>query len=262
MCFKNKSNPITPVNKRALLFAINDYTGSNNDLRGCVNDQIDVIKKLNKEFPGFDIRAFKDSEVTKKKFISEIESSISLLKSGATVILLMDCCFSGTITRFLNSPKHPTKNRFFDPQLPPRPVVNKILSQSTYDKNNWIVISGCGEKQTSADAYINKRYNGAFTYYALKALTPDMSYLQWFNKIREYLPSAQFEQSPELEGSSILLNRVVFSGEVLLIHNSSHGTYTYDTHGDEEDGQDEAVYLYDGPIIDDDIHKLLDKIPT
>jgi len=74
MCWKKKP-PIIPItgDKVALLFAINDYMGSQNDLSGCLNDIDDVEKKLNSEFPGFQIRKFKDSQVTTQRFISEIE---------------------------------------------------------------------------------------------------------------------------------------------------------------------------------------------
>ena len=78
MCWKKKP-PVIPItgNKVALLFAINDYLGKDNDLKGCLNDIDDVEKKLNSEFPGFQIRKFKDSEVTTYRFISEIESVLN-----------------------------------------------------------------------------------------------------------------------------------------------------------------------------------------
>jgi hypothetical protein len=260
MClFKKKI--MKPTNRRALLFAINDYPGSENDLNGCINDINDLEKKLNKDFPGFNIIKYKDSEVTVDRFISTLSNAISVLKPGVTVLCLMDCCFSGSITRFINSPEHPTKNRFIDLGLPPREVNNKILSQVNYDKNNWIVISASKEDETSADAYIQGRYNGAFSYFAIKTLVPGITYRQWFDKIRENLPSRNFSQTPTLEGPNNLLDKVVFTGDVLIIAYSGHGTYTYDPHNDELDGQDEAIYLSDGPLIDDDIHLILDKIP-
>jgi hypothetical protein len=78
MCFRKKPTPITG-NKVALLFGINNYIGNQNDLDGCLNDVDDVEKKLKAEFPGFQIRKFKDSEVTTQKFISEIENAIKTI---------------------------------------------------------------------------------------------------------------------------------------------------------------------------------------
>jgi len=260
MCFRKwfhrpDPEPVQPVNKRALLFAINNYPGTQNDLNGCINDQTDVEKMLNTSFPGFTISKFKDSQVTTKCFKDQIRQAIAVLRpgdillvhysghgtytydksgdeadgydeavylfdgmvidddignalenipDGAIVVLLFDSCFSGTVTR------NPVKNRFVDPGLPPRPHKRVRFNK---DAMNYIVFSGCGEHQTSADAYINGRYNGAFTFYALKTLSPGITYQQWIDNIHKYLPSVKnrFDQNPTLEGNSILLNRKVFT---------------------------------------------------
>jgi len=258
MCFKrwfHKPDPVPtePANKRILLFAINDYPGSANDLSGCLNDIDDVEKMLNAAFPGFNILKFKDSQVTRKAFIDNITSAISLLRpgdelavwysghgtytydkngdeqdgydeavylydgmvidddigaalknipDGATVLLCFDSCFSGTVTR------NPHKNRFIDPGLPRREKKRVRFNKA---EMNYIVISGCGEHQTSADAYIDGRYNGAFTYFALKTLAPGITYNQWIGRIHQYLPSKDFDQNPTIEGNSILLNKKVFT---------------------------------------------------
>ena len=38
------------------------------------------------------------------------------------------------------------------------------------DKIKMLMISGCRDSQTSADAYINKKYQGALTFHLLKVL--------------------------------------------------------------------------------------------
>jgi hypothetical protein len=38
-----------------------------------------------------------------------------------------------------------------------------------------------------------------------------MTYQVWFNKIREFLPSRDFDQAPTLEGSSELINKQVLT---------------------------------------------------
>jgi hypothetical protein len=43
------------------------------------------------------------------------------------------------------------------------------------------------------------------------------------------------------------------TGDVLVFSYSGHGTQVKDISGDEPDGYDEALYLYDGTLIDDDI---------
>ena len=50
------------------------------------------------------------------------------------------------------------------------------------------------------------------------------------------------------------------SGDVLVITYSGHGTQVYDNSGDETDGYDEALYLYDGVFTDDEMRSILDTI--
>jgi hypothetical protein len=259
-------DPIPVSKKRALLFAINNYPGTGNDLNGCLNDQRDVANKLEELYPGqFDIKKFSDSEVTTYCYETEVEKAIAQLSPGALVIIFADSCFSGTITKFFNDNPHPTKSRFLkNPELPQRLLVNRRFAIMKNEPVKWLTFATCQENQTSADAYINGEYHGAGTYYAfLKALQPDMTYRQWGDAVGRYLPNITFgyDQDPYIEGPSELLDRIVFTGEVLLIHNSSHGTQTHDSNGDESDGYDEALYLYNGIVTDDEINELLQKIP-
>lgn len=49
-------------------------------------------------------------------------------------------------------------------------------------------------------------------------------------------------------------------GDVLVITYSGHGTQVVDSSGDEEDGYDEALYLYDGIFTDDTMRNVLSEI--
>lgn len=89
MCWKRKP-PITPItgNKVALLFGINNYPGSQNDLNGCLNDIADVEKKLNEVYPGeWVIKKFADSEVTKNNFRNTIKNQIVSMTSGQLLLI-------------------------------------------------------------------------------------------------------------------------------------------------------------------------------
>lgn len=269
MCLKKilewfkPNTPTTPVpdpstgnKKTALLFAINNYPGTGNDLRGCINDQLNVISKLDKQFPGFVIKAFTDEQVTRSVFISEVVYAISALNpgdvllihysghgtqvydrsgdeedgydealylydgvvidddigkslksipDGATVVLMFDSCFSGTITRLAGNKK--SKIKFV--QTEGLLLRKKKRIRIPKEDMKWVVFSGCEEDQTSADAYIGGSYNGAFTYYAVKTLIPDITYNDWLVKIKNYLPSTTFKQIPTLEGNISLFNNVV-----------------------------------------------------
>jgi hypothetical protein len=254
MCFKKK--PVSPVfgEKTFLGFGINKY-GGGNDLNGCVNDINDAEKKLISLFPEIQTAKFLDKEAKKDTFRFMLASAIEALPKDGTVVLITDCCFSGSITKSMVIKK---KARFKPSGILPN--MGKIKRLAKSDTAKWVTISGCGERQTSADALINGRYNGAFTYVALNLLKKGMTYRQWFDKIREQLPSATFEQAPTIEGFEYLVSRVVGDGPTLIVWYSGHGTYVKDRSGDEADGYDEALCLYDGNLVDDDLNYILRTI--
>ena len=238
-----------------LSFAINNYRGADNDLRGCLNDQQDFAEKLRSLFPNISLKLVQDEDCKKTRFVSEIRASFVAMPTGVLIIqysghgtyvkdvhgddedgfdeglyfrdgvliddninalmeekpagllvvFLFDSCFSDTVTRRIDDYK---KGRFLASEIMPEQYnVKKKFNSAPV---NWIAFSGCGEHQTSADAYIDGRYNGAFTFYAVKTLQKGLTYKQWYSKIREHLPSTEFDQIPGLDGPEELLNRIVF----------------------------------------------------
>jgi hypothetical protein len=75
----------------------------------------------------------------------------------------------------------------------------------------WVVFSGCGETQTSADAFINNRYNGAFTWSWLKELNKTLNYKNWNFHTKSLLSDYDFEQVPTLEGDETLMASQIFT---------------------------------------------------
>ena len=268
MCFKRKpiDEPLKKIKLRSLSWTINDYPGSVNDLNGCNNDARQVKETLLNFWPDFDVHTYMDSYAKVSTFKVKVAESISLLDEGAIVLVLADSCFSGTITRIIGTEfnnclvenNHPNKNRFY--KQPDIPIIFKPKNGMFAGRGDirWIVMSGCGETQYSADAYINNDYHGAFTWYAMKLLRPGITYRQWYNDIRVYLPSSDFEQAPTIEGPDWMLDTPVFSTQTLVIHNSTHGTQLKGIYGDEL--IDEAICLYDGNIRDNEYYNLLNNI--
>lgn len=260
MCIFKKKPPVVilPTKRRALLFGINKY-GGGNDLNGCINDIEDVKTKLTKEFPDFEIRMFKDSEVTCKAFFDTIKQSLLVMQSGdvlyihysghgtqipssmeqngyhealylidgpfiddqvqtlqeltpdgAIVVAKFDSCFSGDMLReFTGNPKY-VKNRFMP--MPGVTIRHKVMRKIVGAKTaalKWIVFSGCSEEQTSADAYFNGRYNGAFTYFDNKSYNPNSTYKSEISNLHNYLPSGDYDQNPTLDGDNLKFNRNV-----------------------------------------------------
>ena len=245
---------IPPPGKRTILsFAINDYNEAN-DLKGCINDQKNIVKTIKKNFPEFIVHKYQNKEVTKKNFLSKVTEAILLLEkrdilfvhysghgtqvpdlSGdeadgydealylydgpltdddlnevlqyipekTTVILVFDSCFSGTSTRDLQV------GRFkpIDGTLPERKVVKKKVGRTNM---KWIAFSGCSEDQVSYDAFIDGKFNGAFTYYFMKAISRGITYKEWYDKVRQYLPNSDYDQIPLLEGDPNLIDRIIF----------------------------------------------------
>lgn len=264
---KHDPPPIqTNLNKRALLFAINNYTGSANDLKGCLNDQKDFAAKLEALWPGeYDIRKFSDSAATCECYKREVANAIALMHPGGLVNVISDSCFSGTNTKFISTNPTLVRNRFFlKPDLPPRRKVNIQFAKGNGSPMKWLAFAGCQENQTCADAAFNSRPNGAFSYYFLKALRKGMTWKDLESNVRAYLPSKalEFDQEPYLEGPDQLAYRVIGEGEELWIVNSTHGSQVYDINGDEGDGYDETIYLHNGDVTDDEINALLQQIPV
>ena len=78
--------------------------------------------------------------------------------------------------------------------------------------------------------------------------------------INGFLPSALFNQAPTLEGPEALRAKRVGEGPTLIVWYSGHGSYVRDTNGDEADGVDETLYLYDGNLVDDELNNILQGI--
>jgi metacaspase-1 len=74
---------------------------------------------------------------------------------------------------------------------------------------NLALISGCKSNQTSADAFIKGRYNGALTYYLLSelkkagGLTKDLKTI--VKNVNASLKKGKYSQEPQLEGSPAII---------------------------------------------------------
>ena len=69
---------------------------------------------------------------------------------------------------------------------------------------NVIMISGCSDTQTSADASINQRFNGAMTWSFLECVAPDICWRDLLKNMRSALKSRGFSQLPQMSSGSIV----------------------------------------------------------
>lgn len=125
------------------------------------------------------------------------------LKSGVTLYAIFDSCHSGTVLDL--------KYNYLDTTNGLKTTVN---SKNYETLANVIMFSGCADNQTSADAYINKKFCGAMTYSLLNALNSNskptlQSLLQ---NMRTYLKNNRYSQVPQLScGKVAAINNVFFS---------------------------------------------------
>jgi hypothetical protein len=76
---------------------------------------------------------------------------------------------------------------------------------------NGALLSACASHELSADAYIEKRFNGAFTYYLLKNLkkhAAKMPMNQIIQLVDKDLAANDYDQRPQTEG--LLENKLFF----------------------------------------------------
>lgn len=127
----------------------------------------------------------------------ELKKLIQLyLKKNVTLFALFDCCFSGTILDL--------RYQYMDSLQYDKFTEN---SRQLETVGNVILISGCTDRQTSADAFIDRRSSGAMTWSLLDTLNKSQSTISWTTLVqtmRARLKESQFEQIPQLSSGMLL----------------------------------------------------------
>jgi hypothetical protein len=132
----------------------------------------------------------------------ELKSLIQTnLKKNVTLFALFDSCFSGTVLDL--------KYQYLDSLANDASTVNKNETETI---GNVIMISGCSDTQTSADAFVDKKYQGAMTWAFISAISESTT-LSWRDlliKMRDKLNTSDFTQLPQLSsGCFIDINKMV-----------------------------------------------------
>ena len=161
-----------------------------------------------------------------------LRKTFDKLPAGVSFTIIMDCCHSGTNTRAIEPPDVKVKQRY----LPSPwglaaaetgrslPRANKPLLRSSRSPRKAkdivnaelpeLLITGCRDTQTSADAFINGRYNGALTFALVEAIRKTkgrLTYRQLHDRAAEVLKARKFEQVPQLEGKTSRFDAPLFS---------------------------------------------------
>ena len=243
-------------NKKALLIGIN-YTGTSNELYGCINDVTSVKERITNQ--GFkDITMLTDltsKKPTRNNILDEFKNLLincqagdflfflysghgsytfdrngdevdgrdelivssdlqgvlddelksliqTYLKTDVTLFALFDSCFSGSVLDL--------KYQFMDSLNYDKFTEN---SKQLETQGNVIMISGCTDNQTSADAVFNNKPNGAMTWSLLESLKqkPNVNWRELVKNMRELLKTSQFTQIPQFSsGNFVDIDKQIF----------------------------------------------------
>lgn len=154
------------------------------------------------------------------------------LRAGVNFTVIMDCCHSGTNTRAVLPPDAPVKERYLPSpwglaavesgrSLPKKVTGELRRTPRAARKANDIVnaelpevlVTGCRDTQTSADAFINGRYNGALTFALVEAIRQSkgrLTYRELHSRASAVLKKRKFDQVPQLEGRAATFDQPLF----------------------------------------------------
>lgn len=141
----------------------------------------------------------------------DLRDVLQNVKADVHTIIISDSCFSGTVTRVIAAPQAKAKYIPTSEIAENMKVRRKIFSE---DEMVEILISGCSDSEYSYDAYIDGKYNGAFTANAINLLKEGQTYNEFYALLRDELPSSQYPQTPQLEGTDENKNRKVFENDI------------------------------------------------
>ena len=164
-----------------------------------------------------------------------LRKTFDRLRAGVSLTVVMDCCHSGTNTRAFRPPDAAVIERY----LPSpwdliaaesgrrlRGAVKGTLRRSGARRRRSdvvsapikeVLITGCRDTQTSADAFIAGSYNGALTWslvHVLREAGGTVTYRQLHERMLKRLSQEGYAQVPQLEGTTDKFDRPFLSPEV------------------------------------------------
>ena len=153
----------------------------------------------------------------------ELRLIFNRIAPGALLVLLTDCCHSGSVFRFFGNGVGKRRPRFLPPSHFIKDVgmfagMSRAFGRPRARRNaplpGLIHYSGCKDNEYSFDAEFDGRANGAFTYYAIRAFTNAVavsaSYNDAFKELRSFLPSWDYQQTPQLNATPVLKKQKLF----------------------------------------------------
>jgi len=227
------------ASKKALLIGIN-YTGTINELRGCIND----IDNLSNILTGFQsivkLTDTTDMKPTRNNILSELRKLLENAIAGDMLVLSFSGHGSQTVDRNgdeidgkdecictldNNIIKDDEINSYIKTYLKPNVTLFAVFDschsgtmmdlkynymdyietpKSVDTVGNVIMISGCRDDQTSADAIINSKFQGAMTWSLLNNIKPNITWRQLIVNMKNSLAQSEFTQIPKLSSGRLI----------------------------------------------------------
>jgi hypothetical protein len=253
------------MNNKALLVGINAYPNPNNNLRGCINDIVDMeyfIASKNKVYAKENIKTLTDDKATKNNILDhlnwlilgasagdqilfhysghgaqlpsngqaiekdgldeiicpydfsdadanktaisdkEFAKIFAAIPKGVHFVWISDSCHSEDLSR-KQAIDLDTRFRRFNHEPEQRVTTPSASLSAEPIPLHGSLLSGCASHQLSADAYINNRFNGAFTHYLIKNLSlygEDASMQEIVKYVNIDLMENNYDQNPQSEG--------------------------------------------------------------
>jgi metacaspase-1 len=161
-----------------------------------------------------------------------LRKTLDTVRAGVNLTVIMDCCHSGTNTRAIVPPDAPVKERYLPSpsslkavesgRSAPKAITTELRGSTRAARKGKdvvtaelpeVLITGCRDTQTSADAFINGKFNGALTFSLVQAIRRggDLTYRQLHDRAAAELRKRKFEQVPQLEGRPDRFDQPLFS---------------------------------------------------
>lgn len=159
----------------------------------------------------------------------ELHSIFEKVPKDVNCEVFLDCCHSGTGLKEALFGGRPEELSLISQRTgkgvarfipPPIDVLcrsegeEKNLKNKTFtnpsNEVNAILWAGCKSDQTSADAYIGGKFNGAFTFAltnSIKKVNGNITRSNLINEMRKFLNTNGYEQIPQLECSEEYMNK-------------------------------------------------------
>ena len=146
------------------------------------------------------------------------------LPQGVFLTMLSDSCHSGTISKEFGSNPHEWNSKFLPP---PFDIATRSLGRNLKvkhigakeiagreDTQRHILLSGCRDDQTSADAFDGGKWGGALTTAFVKVVLehPEWDWTHVHSEVVKRVAAGGYTQAPQLSGMVSLRERVVFGG--------------------------------------------------